>query len=248
MKSVYIKILPAALAACILALSTSCTESDVSNKRERNAIRRGNELYDSKEYKDAVTEYGAALDANPSSEAAIYDKAMASLNLLDSDSVTFTNAVRALDSLGNRAQNTVVAERSLYNLGNLHVIQGDMLKAAAQAPENQEHAQEFSGKSTEYYKRAIDYYKKLLRKHPNNLKALQNLRVAQLKLPPEQQGGGGGQNQQQKQQQQQQQKQEQQKQNPEYKQALQSIQNKENNTRKNQEIPVGVAGSSEKPW
>ena len=232
MKSVYSTILPTALAALVLALTASCKESDVSNKRERNAIRAGNEHFDAKEFKDAAASYDAALDANPTSEAALYNKAMASINLPKPDSTTFANAISVLDSLGERARDAAIADRSLYNLGNIHVIEGDMFKATAQDPANQENAFDFSQKSTEFYKQAIEYYKKLLRKRPNNLKALQNLRVAQLKLPPEQQGGGGGQNQQQKQQQQQQQKQEQQKQNPEYKQALQSIQNKENNTRK----------------
>ena len=49
---------------------------------------------------------------------------MASLNLLDPDSVTFTNAVRALDSLGNRAQNTVYPiPRNVYD----SVYLGDLL-------------------------------------------------------------------------------------------------------------------------
>jgi transcription initiation factor TFIID subunit TAF12 len=117
--------------------------------------------------------------------------------------------------------------------------------------------------STESYKQAIEDYKALLRKKPNNLRAVQNLRIAQLKLPPEEQGGGGGNNNdqnkdqnqqqqqqqdQQQQQQQQQQPQPQQQQNQNDKQILQSVQAKENKTRKKQPGDPAYGKVTDKPW
>ena len=64
-----------ALAAAIMA---SCS-SDMSNKTERNAIKAGNEKYKKELYVDAIKDYDKALKANPYSEAAKYDKAMATI-------------------------------------------------------------------------------------------------------------------------------------------------------------------------
>lgn len=239
----------AAVCAALMPSIVSCKQTDMSNKEERNAIRAGNKAYDKGRFAEAVAEYDDAIRANDLSEAAYYNRAMAQLNLPKPDSTTFRRAQATLDSLGQRAREASISEKSLYNLGNYNVIYGDMLKAASQDPANQAQAQEMSQMSTQAYKQAIEYYKQLLRKRPNNMRAVQNLRIAQLKLPPEEQNQNQ-QNQQQQQQQQQQPEQQQQQdqaRNQDEKQVLQSVQAKENQTRKAQPTdPAQIA--SDKPW
>ena len=108
----------------------------------------------------------------------------------------------------------------------------------------------------ECFKRAVDLYKIILRQNPNSQQTLQNMYIAQLRIPPEEDnnnGGGGSdnqdQNQDQKQDQQQQQQQQQQK---EQSQALKALENREQQTRRQQnekaeKMPVGKR-QIKKPW
>jgi transcription initiation factor TFIID subunit TAF12 len=165
--------------------------------------------------------------------------------------------------LAKSGADAAISEKALYNLGCDAVYLGDYLKKASEDPANQNFADSLKNMSTESYKQAIEDYKALLRKKPNNLRAVQNLRIAQLKLPPEEQGGGGGNNNdqnkdqnqqqqqqqdQQQQQQQQQQPQPQQQQNQNDKQILQSVQAKENKTRKKQPGDPAYGKVTDKPW
>ena len=98
---------------------------------------------------------------------------------------------------------------------------------------------------------AIERYKEILRRRPNNVMALQNLRITQLKLPPE----DSNKNQQKPKPQQQQQQQQQQKKQPQpqpkpqnNKQILQSMQNKENETRRHMHPDTAPNTSTDNPW
>lgn len=190
-----------ALAAAIMA---SCS-SDMSNKTERNAIKAGNEKYKKELYVDAIKDYDKALKANPYSEAAKYDKAMATImGATAADTSKLREARLALANLGKTASDPNISERAIYNLGNDAVFIGDYLKDLADslrradiqmgAPSagstSNQLADSLSQVSTQSYQQAISNYKAILRRNPSNIKALQNLRIAQLKLPPESQGGG----------------------------------------------------------
>ena len=256
-----------ALAAAIMA---SCS-SDMSNKTERNAIKAGNEKYKKELYVDAIKDYDKALKANPYSEAAKYDKAMATImGATAADTSKLREARLALANLGKTASDPNISERAIYNLGNDAVFIGDYLKDLADslrradiqmgAPSagstSNQLADSLSQVSTQSYQQAISNYKAILRRNPSNIKALQNLRIAQLKLPPESQGGGSNNKDKEKdkkkhrqQKQLQQQQQQQQKPSQSSQQILNAVQNKENKTRKNQEQRQGYGRrTTDKPW
>ena len=251
----YIAIASALLvAACV----SSCGGKDISNKAERNAIRAGNKMYDKGEYNKALEKYNEAIAANGESEAAQYNSAIAKLHKSKPDSATLASARKTLETLGTSGRDATISEHSLYNLGNDAVYLGDMLKAAGAQGGNG--ADQMNQMSTQAYKQAIEYYKMLLRKNPKNIRAVQNLRIAQLKLPPEDQNKNNQQQQQQEQQQQQQQQLQQQqqqqqqqapqpdKENTDEKQVLQAVQDKENRTRKEQPAEPVQTSRSDKPW
>ncbi|MDO5394794.1 MAG: hypothetical protein Q4F07_02385, partial [Bacteroidales bacterium] len=169
-------------AIAIAVCGTSCSETDMSNKAERNAIKRGNERFKEKKYPEAATEYDNALKANAASEAAVYNKAMANLYDQKSDSAALTQARKNLNRLASNGTDAAISERALYNLGNDAVYIGDAIKAAAEQEQSSEAKQQMTQESTKHYKQAIENYKEILRRRPNNITALQNLRIAQLKL------------------------------------------------------------------
>ena len=251
------------MASGILA---SCS-SDMSNKAERNAIKSGNEKYKKEQYAKASEDYNEALKANPESEAAKYDKAMADLfGATAADTTKLRQARKTLEDLGKTASDPNIRERAIYNLGNDAVLIGDYLKelsdslrradvsmgAPADGSTPNQLADSLSNVSTQSYQQAISNYKTILRRNPSNIKALQNLRIAQLKLPPKSQGGGGGSNKNddnKDKQQQQQQQQQQAKPSQSSQQILNAVQQKENKTRKNQERRQGYGQrTTDKPW
>jgi hypothetical protein len=251
-----------AIGLCVCPL-TGCTQTDMSNKTERNAIKSGNRNFNKSKFDQAIKDYDHALEANHNSEAATYNKAVAALHSTNSDTTALKNARLALNELAKSGSDASISEKALYNLGCDAVYLGDYLKKASEDPANQNFADSLKNMSTQSYKQAIEDYKALLRKKPNNLRAVQNLRIAQLKLPPEEQGGGGGNNndqnqdqqqqqqdqqQQQNQQQQPQQQPQQQQQNQNDKQILQSVQAKENKTRKKQPGEPAYGRMTDKPW
>lgn len=259
--------------ASVIALAMTSLSScykDVSNKEERNAIKDGNENYKNNKYNNAVKDYDKALKANPESEAAKYNKSMATLlGATQADSAKLREARLALANLGKNASDPNISERAIYNLGNDAVLIGDYLKELSDslrradismgAPSGAETpnqlADSLSRVSTESYKQAISNYKAILRRNPQNIKALQNLRIAQLKLPPESQGGGGSsndnkdQNKDKDKDKDQQQQQQQQKTSQSAQQILNVVQQKENKTRKKQERrQVYGTPATDKPW
>lgn len=222
-----------------------------SYKAERNAIRKGNKYFNEQQYHQALEEYDKALAVNSGSIRGRYNKAVALMQLQSDDNKGTQNDPRRLagelftDLLDDaKAFDREIAEKAFYNLGNMAF-------------------------NDEQYDASIEMYKSALRIEPNNLQTRENLRLAQLKKQEQEQNQDQQdqqqdqqqqqqeqqqqQQQEQQQDQQQQQQQEQQQQQPmtqSAQQILQSMQNKENSTRKKvkeQEPTVGRP-QSDKPW
>lgn len=222
-----------------------------SYKDERNAIRRGNKLFEAEKYHQALEAYDKALQVNEGSIRGRYNKAVALLQLQSDDNKGTENDPRALaaDIFANliddaKKYDKEIAEKSYYNLGNMSF-------------------------NDEQYDRSIAMYKSSLRLNPDNQQARENLRLAQLKKQEQEQNqdqqdnqdkqdNKDQQQQQQQQQQDQQQHDQQQQQQPQEQpmtqsaqQILQSMQNKENATRrkvKEEEQPAGGRPQTDKPW
>ena len=222
-----------------------------SYKAERNDIRRGNSLFEKEKYHEALEEYDKALDVNSGSIRARYNKAVTLLKLQSDDNKGTQNdprmqAAAIFEELipDARQYQPEIAEKAYYNLGNISF-------------------------NDEQYDQSIALYKSALRLNPDNMEARENLRLAQLKKEEQEnqdQNQDHNQDQQDQQQQQdqnqdqnqdQQQDQQQQQQQPQpqqmtqsAQQILQSMQNKENQTRKKvkeQEQPAGRP-QTDKPW
>ena len=235
-----------------------------STKAERNYIRNGNQAYRDGQYHKALEDYENALSANPYSLKAAYNKGLALLQLASDDNKDTANDPRQISEeifkqvaalAVNVPEEIELAERSLYNLGNLAFNDED-------------------------YQKSIELYKKALRINPDNKATRQNLRLAQLKLEnqdnqdnldnQDNQDQQQDQNQQQQQQDQQQNQQDQQDQQDQQQnqqeqqqqkqqmtgsaqQILQSMQNKENATRRKvqqqeQDQPSQGRPMTDKPW
>lgn len=221
-----------------------------SYKAERNAIRKGNKFFKDAKYHQALEEYNKALTVNSGSIRGRYNKAVALLQLQSDDNKGTQNDPRMqagqllTDIIKDaKAFDREIAEKAYYNLGNMAY-------------------------NDEKYDAAIEMYKGALRIEPQNPLTRENLRLAQLKKQEQEQNQQNQdqqkqdqqeqqQQQQQEQQQQQDQQQQQQQQQPQEQpmtqsaqQILQSMQNKENSTRKKvqeQEPAVGRP-QSDKPW
>lgn len=221
-----------------------------SYKTERNDIRRGNKLYEAKKYHEALKEYGKALEVNAGSIRARYNSALTMLQFQSDDTKNTENDARkqALDLFRSLIPDALqydrpIAQRSYYNLGNMAY-------------------------NDEQYDQAIEAYKAALRLKPDDMAAKENLRLAQLKKQEQEQNQDQNQDQQQQQEQQQQQQQQQDQQQQQQQeqqqqqqqqqqpmtqsaqQILQSMQNKENQTRKKvkeQEPPAGRP-ETDTPW
>lgn len=244
------KIAALSVAALIVLSLTSCSERVESNKVERNAIKAGNKAFRQHNYSEAMEHYNDALEANPGSEVAQLNLALATLVSNEADSAQRQLANQYMQELSQSAKNPEVSENALYNMSNFAVYIGDELKSQAESGEEQQMAQEMNKKSTEFYKQAIEGYKELLRRKPGDLKVTQNLRIVQLKLPPEDnQDNNQNQDQQDQQQDQQQQQQQQQQQPQPQADALNALEKREAQTRKKQVQPQkNERSTTEKPW
>lgn len=222
-----------------------------SFRAERNAIRHGNAQFNDSNYHKALEYYDAALRENAGSLAARYNYATTLLHLSSEDnrgteSDPRRKAAEMYQSLiqDARTLRPDIAEKAFYNLGNISYNDQD-------------------------YGSAIAFYERSLVINPDNYDCRYNLRLAQLKQQQQQQNQDNQDQdenqdqdqQQQQQQQEQQQSQDNQEQNQDQQQQqqpmtqsaqqiLQSMQNKENETRRRmQEIPAeGRRQQSDKPW
>ena len=147
---------------------TSCSKDEpqerVSNKDERNHIRKGNSLFEDENYAEAEVEYGKALEANPNSAVAAYNMALAIIKQVPQGDTT--GVINRADSLLTFATkvttDSILKSMAFYNLGNIAYGQQD-------------------------YGKAIERYKASLRIVPSDNDARYNLRMAQLKLKNQQQ-------------------------------------------------------------
>ena len=150
----------------ICSANIHAEQKDTYTKKERNFIKKGNKAYQIDNYGDAETAYNKALEQNQYSDIATFNLASALLKQAGkSQADSPTNPSVKADSLFSQltqSQNTEVAEQSFYNLGNIAFEKSD-------------------------YAKSIDMYKKALRINPENDKARENLRLAQLKLQEQQQ-------------------------------------------------------------
>lgn len=141
-------------------------EIDTSTKKERNLIREGNKHYNDKNFSEAEKFYRKALDENVNSELAAYNLATSLLRQSGSADPNSGNnpikeASEIFSGLSQSAKDSKIAEYSAYNMGNIAFNQ-------------------------QQYQQSVDSYKKALRLNPDNDKARQNLRIAQLKLQEQQ--------------------------------------------------------------
>lgn len=132
-----------------------------SNRKERNAIRKGNKLYNEKRYAEAETEYKRALQYNPHSDVANYNLASSyirqggSADPKDQNS-PMTKAAQLLQNLVKTSNDKGLVSRAYYNMGNMAFNQQN-------------------------YAESIEMYKNALRRNPNDDQARENLRLAQKK-------------------------------------------------------------------
>ncbi len=218
---------------------------DGSTKTMRNLVVDGNKLFKEENYHAALEKYEQALALDPTYQYAMYDKAVALVQLATDDNKNAENDPRKVASglfadVAKANTNPELASRSYYNLGNLAY-------------------------NDEQYDQAISMYKGSLRINPDNRQCRQNLLMAlQKKQEQEQQNQDKDkddkeqqQEQQQQQQQEQQEQQQQQEQQPQEQpmtqsseQILQAMQNKENATRQktNRQQPRQGQRSTDKPW
>lgn len=224
-----------------------------SYKTERNAIRKGNRYFEQDKFYEALEAYEDALAENGSSIRARYNKAVTLLQLQSDDNKGTSSDPRVqaqqlfVELIPDaKSYDEEIAQKAFYNLGNMAF-------------------------NDEQYDQSIEMYKNALRITPSDQQARENLRLAQLKKEQQEQNQDENQDQNQDQQDQQQQnqqdQQDQQPQQPEQQQApqqmeqkpmtnsaqqiLQTMQNKENATRKKvqaNEEPAAGRRQPEKPW
>lgn len=158
----------------LCAMSCFANDNDNSTKKERNLIRLGNSQYETDRYRDSEVSYKKALEVNHTSEIANFNHASALMKQsgsvqADSPQNPIIKADSIFTDLALNAQNKIVKENSYYNLGNIAYDRQD-------------------------YKKSIEMYKSALRLNPDNDKARDNLRLAQLKLKEQEQNKDKNQN------------------------------------------------------
>ena len=131
-----------------------------STKRERNAIKEGNALYEKQRYAEAEVAYKKALEENVENATAQFNLASTYLKQRGNDVDNKADSlVRTADQmLAKVAANPdqALAQAACYDRGNVA----------------------YKG---EDYASAIEHYKNALRRNPADEQARQNLRLAQLK-------------------------------------------------------------------
>ena len=204
------------------------SEKASAKKNLRNLIKEGNELFRNKRYADAEVKYRKALEIDPNAEHAQYNLATTLLSQgantnPNDESATTKEAVTMLENLTKTGQLQNIVEKAYYNLGNLAY-------------------------NKEQYQQSIELYKNALRRNPDNDKARENLRLAQLKLQQQQQNQNNQdqdkQDQQKQQQDQQKQQQDQQKQQQDQQQQNQEKQKQDQ--QKQQQQPAMSDANAEK--
>lgn len=159
----------------LIFISLSCFAAspnpDVVEKHVRTFIKKGNEAYRAKDYTKAETYYREAISEDKNSSPAYFNLALTLLrkngNPLKGNTAASGEEAGQKDDSSNPAalfgnvialnNNERLVTSSYYNMGNIYF-------------------------EAEKYAESIDQYKNVLRRDPDNIKARQNLRIAQLKL------------------------------------------------------------------
>lgn len=151
--------------------ATPASVPAASNRFERNFIVEGNKLYRQGRFAEAETMYKKALEQNSLSPQARFNLAASYIRQSGSadpnaDRNPLSEAQKLLSDLSHLRDDMSEDERHIaeladYNLGNIAFNNND-------------------------FRSAIENYKKALRINPDNDKARQNLRLAQLKLQEQQ--------------------------------------------------------------
>ena len=230
--------------AAVTAIPAAAADASGATRRERALIKEGNALFDARKYHEALKCYDDAITLNPASAVAQYNRAVALVQLATDDNKGTDNdprkaAAQQFEDVARADSRADLTASSFYNLGNMAF-------------------------NDEQYDRAIEMYKSSLRKIPDNRRARQNLLLAMQKKQEQEQNQDkqdqDKQEQQLEQQQQQQQEQQQQEQQqPEQpkpmtqsaEQILQTMQNKENATRRkvnDREPQPAGRPTTDKPW
>lgn len=210
-----------------------------STKAVRNLVVEGNKLFRDDKFHEALEKYEAALALDPTYRYALYNKAVALVQLATDDNRGTENDPRVMAQelfaqVAESPQQGDLAAKAHYNLGNMAY-------------------------NDSKYDVAISQYIGSLRINPDNHQCRQNLLLAFQQQEQQDQNQDQDQDQQQEQEQQQEQQQQEQEQQQEQQQQpmtqsaeqlLQAMQNKENATRRKAEqreaVPAGR--STDKPW
>lgn len=163
-----------AFAVISLSLMSSCVSDEYrASRAERESIAEGNKQYADSAFTEATAAYKDALQNQPKSIPASFNKSLSMMReamSLPVDSVR-DKVLKALtldfDSIARSCGDKQVSAKAFYNAGNIDMLVKD-------------------------YPGAVDFYKRSLRINPDDSLARRNLRIAQLNLPPKQNGGGGG--------------------------------------------------------
>lgn len=150
------------------------TNEDVTIRKEREFIRKGNKLYNDKRYADAEVEYKKAIGENANSQMANYNLALSLIKQSGGTNVEDENnplktATELLTSVAKNSHDSELRSKAFYNLGNLA----------------------YNGQQ---YEQSIEFYKNALRQNPEDNEARENLRLAQLKKQEQNQNKDNGQN------------------------------------------------------
>jgi len=169
MKRSYIKILIVAM-ACVISGRADALAYNRQERDCRNYIHNGTKLYHDKRYGEAEVQFQKAIESDPKSLLAQYNLAATLIKLgkiedLQDPKSPMSQARERLEKLAQEIPasdaDKHIIESSCYNLGNIA----------------------FNLKS---YAQSIEFYKKALRLNPDNDKARENLRLAQLRLREQQ--------------------------------------------------------------
>lgn len=127
---------------------------------QQNMVRKGNQLYDQKKYKEAAGVYQDAVKKNPNYLPGIFNLG----NALYQEK-NYEASRKTFDALAKKANDPKIKSSSDYNVGNTYM-------------------------SEQKWKEAVDAYKQALRKNPQDEDAKYNLSYALAKMKQNQGGGG----------------------------------------------------------
>lgn len=156
-----IRLIITILTLVVVSLNGAASES--SSKKERNFIVAGNEAYKEANYNKAIENYRKALTLNPLSETAQFNLASALMCTAKNTDVN-TEPLKEVSTIFTslaKSSNKRIAQKSIFNLGHIAY-------------------------NSKNYQASIEFYKSVLRQDPDNDKAREYLRMAQLKLQQQQ--------------------------------------------------------------